>query len=267
LEISTLEYDGAFYKSIGDFLGEAYIDFGFTKGTRRQADFLVEALNLPPSSRILDVGCGTGRHSLELARRGYQLVGVDISEGMVAVARKQAADESLPAEFHVADARDLQFGPEFDAAICLCEGAFGLAGSEEGHRRILAGVAQALRPGARFVLTAINAFGVVRRLDIDEMGGVHETRGPGDHLTVEFDPYTATSRQLLTVHNRVGDSREVEIFTTAFTYRELSWLLKDAGFAVEGGYRAYSREPLGIDDTEVMMVAQLLEEGAREHLA
>lgn len=262
-----MEYDGAFYKSIGNFLGEAYNGFGFTKGTRKQVDFLVDALKLPPGSRILDLGCGTGRHSLELARRGYQTIGVDISEGMIEVARRQAAEEGLPAEFHVADARDLHFERKFDAGICLCEGAFGLAGSEEGHRRILAGVARVLRPGARFILTAINVFGVVRRLDIDKAGDVRQTAGPGDHLTVEFDPYTATSRQLLTVHDRTGHTREVEIFTTAFTYRELSWLLKDAGFAVEGGYKAYTREPLDVDNTEVMMVARLPEEDGREHLA
>lgn len=251
-----MEYDGALYASIGDFLGEAYNDFGFTKGTHQQVDFLVEALHLPREACILDVGCGTGRHSLELARRGYRMAGIDISRGMLEVAQRQALDERLPAEFHLADAREIHFGREFDAAICLCEGAFGLAGSEAGHRHILAGVAQSLKPGGRFILTAINVFSVVRRLNIDEAGHPRETQNPGGHVTVEFDPYTATSRQLLAIRNPAGEAREVEIFTTAFTYRELAWLLRDAGFDVEGGYRAYTWEPLGLDHTELMMISQ-----------
>lgn len=192
-----MEYDGTFYAPIGNFMAEAYDDFGFTHKTQHQVDFLADALTLQPDARILDVGCGTGRHSLELARRGYRTMGVDISEGMVNVGRRQAAEEDLPAEFHMADARDLRFEHEFDAAICLCEGAFGLAGNEEGHRRILAGVACALNPGAPFILTAINVLKVARQLDIDESGSLQPTESSGDHKTVEFDPYTCTSRQLM----------------------------------------------------------------------
>lgn len=261
-----MEYDGTFYASIGNFMAGAYNDFGFTHKTEREVDFLVDALALEWGARILDVGCGTGRHSLELARRGYQTVGVDISQGMIEVARRGATDDGLLAEFHVVDARDLRFEDEFDAAICLCEGAFGLAGNEAGHRAILAGVARALKPGAQFILTAINTLSVARRLETDEAGHVEPTGGPADHKTVEFDPYTCTSKQFITVRNPAGETREVEIFTTAFTYRELSWLFKDAGFLVEGGYRSYTREPIGLDHTELMILARR-EEDPREHSA
>ena len=55
------------------------MDNSFTKNTVAEVDFVLEELSLPPGSRILDVGCGTGRHAVELARRGYQITGVDIS--------------------------------------------------------------------------------------------------------------------------------------------------------------------------------------------
>lgn len=195
-------YDGGFYEEVGNFQREAYLNEGYTRGTAQEVDFLLDLLRLPPGARILDVGCGTGRHSLELARRGFSTLGVDITEAFVNYARKAAAAEQLPAEFRVADARTLDLSADFDAAICLCEGAFGLAGDDDGHRRILAGIHRALRPSAPFVLTAINAFSASRNQD------------PAS----QFDPYTATSSWRQTFQNSGGEAREFEMHCTAFTY-------------------------------------------------
>src|SRR4028119_1781838 len=90
-------YPGNYYAPIGDFLREEYLQYGFTQGTRGEVDFLVETLQLPGSARILDVGCGAGRHSLELARRGFVTVGIDISAGLVEVAQRAAQEEDLQA--------------------------------------------------------------------------------------------------------------------------------------------------------------------------
>ena len=229
-------YDGGFYKDVGEFLQKSYLDEGFTKGTMQEVDFLVGLLHLSPGARILDVGCGPGRHSLELARRGFNSVGVDIAEGFVVAAREVAEVEQLPAEFRVADARSLEFEAEFDDAICLCEGAFGLAGNDAGHQQILAGVSRALKPGATFVLTAINAFSATRNRD------------PATHI----DAYTATSSWRQTFRSPQGEVREFEMHCTAFTYCELRWLLEGAGLEVCAGYGCvagrFGREPLRLDD-------------------
>ena len=166
-------------------------------------------MQLPAGARILDVGCGAERHSLELARRGFHTVGIDISAGLIEYARKVAAAEQLPAEFRLEDARKLEFEDSFDAAICLCEGAFGVAGDDAGHQQIVAGVSRALRPGATFVLTAINAFSAAHNED----------------AASTFDPYTATSSWRQTLQNPQGETREFEMHCTAFTHRELKWLL------------------------------------------
>jgi SAM-dependent methyltransferase len=239
-----MEYPGDFYAAIGDFLGAKYLDYGFTRGTKGEVDFLIDLLNLPKGARILDVGCGAGRHSIDLARRGFLPTGVDISVGLIEVARKSATAEKLPATFLVADARHLGFRDDFDAAICLCEGAFGLAGDEAGHRAILAGVAGALRPGAPFVLTAINALFAARQI------------GPTD----TFDPYTCTTLRRETFTCPTGEQRTADLYTTAFTYRELKMLLESAGLIVEAGYGCeagdFSRAPLTVDAVEIMMVSR-----------
>src|SRR5439155_23459203 len=96
----------------------------FTKGTEQEIDFLVEAMRLQPGMRVLDVGCGPGRHSLALARRGYDVVGVDHSGEFVRLARQAAEAEQLAAAFEELDVRALDRPGEFDAPICLCQGGF-----------------------------------------------------------------------------------------------------------------------------------------------
>ena len=238
------QYSGKFYEPIGDFLREKYLEFNFTRGTQHEVDFLQELLQLPEGASILDIGCGPGRHSLELARRGYRTTGVDISAAFIEIANNQARAENLSAEFQVADARQLVLKQTFDAAICLCEGAFGLAGDELGHRQILKGVYQALKPGAIFVLTALNALRVARTLPLD----------------AKFDPYSCTEEQHEVFTNPQGESRKVTIYTTSFTYRELKFLLEEAGFEVEAGYGciagSFGYKPLTLEDYEIMMVSR-----------
>lgn len=241
LSQQEFSYNATFYAEVRDFLKESYLEYGFTKGPLQEVDFL--ETEIPKGSRILDVGCGVGRHSLELARRGYETVGVDISSGFIEIASKPAKAEGLEAEFYVKDGRKLDFENEFDAAICLCEGAFGLAGDERGHRDILKGVYRALRPGGAFILTAISAISGIRNANSET-----------------YDPYTLTATFTETIQNSDGQRKEVTLYTTAFTYRELKWLLQDAGFEDVAAYGCvagnFSKKPLTFDDVEIMTIAK-----------
>jgi SAM-dependent methyltransferase len=243
-EVTGVEYNGGFYEEIGDFIRDNYLKFGFTKGTSQEVDFLIELMNLQPNTRILDIGCGPGRHSLELARRGVKSIGVDISSEFIKYANQIATNDKLNAEFLVADARELTFNQEFDGAICLCEGAFGLAGSEENHRKVLKGVHEALRVGSLFVLTVVNALNLAR--------GVTEES--------QFDPYSCTIVDKEEVKSPEGETKEVSIYTTAFTFRELKLLLEDEGFEVEAAYGCkagqFGKNPLKVNSMEIMMISR-----------
>lgn len=99
------------------------------------------------AERVLDLACGTGRHSLELARRGFSVVGVDVSPDLIEVAESEAREDSIDASFVAADLRELEFENEFDLVFNLNDGAIGYFETEEENRRTFEVIATALRPG------------------------------------------------------------------------------------------------------------------------
>jgi ubiquinone/menaquinone biosynthesis C-methylase UbiE len=103
----------------------------FTKNTIQEVDFLLEELSLQPGSSILDVGCGTGRHSIELAKRGYTVTGLDLSSEMLTRAADAAKSAGVNVNWIRSDATQFSLHENYDGAICLCEGAFRLLGQKD----------------------------------------------------------------------------------------------------------------------------------------
>ncbi len=228
-----------------------YMDNSFTKNTMEEVNFVLEELGLPPGSRILDVGCGTGRHAVELARRGYQITGVDISAGMLAEAEKAAREADVEVELIHADATRFMSDKLFDAAICLCEGAFSLLGGEddpyEHDLAILRNIRAALRPGARFVLTALNACRLIRQATQEDVeSGRFDPVTMVETSTAEWD--TSQGKKSLVVRER------------SYVPTELVLLLRQARFEVEhiwGGTAGdWGRRKICLDEMEIMVVSQ-----------
>ena len=248
------------WKDFFDIYAPHYMKESFTRNTRAEVDFLVDVMELEPGASVLDVGCGTGRHSIELARRGYKVTGVDMSEGMLKEAARTAEQAGVCVEWIQQDATKLKLDSCYDACICLCEGAFGLlnAGEDAATRdiSILRGIASALRPGRPFLLTALNALRTIRMYDDDDVAS-----GRFDNITL---------CQVHSVGSIVSDdiSRELpeSISSTivrekAFTTMELTLMLRVAGFSVEhiwGGTAGnWGRRPLLMDEIELMVLARL----------
>ena len=203
------------FEGLADHLGAAYLRYSFTKGTEQEVDFLMESLALTPGMRVLDVGCGPGRHSLSLANRGIETVGVDISRRFIDLAATSAQKIGVPATFVHADARDLTFDGEFDAAISLCQGAFGLQGLVGADASVLDGIARALRPGGLAAVSAFSAYFQVRYLEDST-----------------FDAATGVNHEIAVIRDEQGREAEHELWTTCFTPRELRLLAAASGFDV-----------------------------------
>jgi ubiquinone/menaquinone biosynthesis C-methylase UbiE len=234
---------GRWFNELAAFLGAAYLRNAFTKGTEQEVGFLVEALGLEAGVRVLDVGCGPGRHALALARRGIDVVGVDLSEDFIGLARESAAAEDLPVRFVVGDVRELGYDAEFDAVICLCQGGFGLLGGRD-ETQALERIAAALRPGGRLALTAFSAGFAVRFLEEGE----------------SFDPATGVLHERSTLRNEDGDEQVFDAWTTCFTARELELLAVRAGLDVDGVHGVapgrYGTAPPTLDDPELLLLAR-----------
>jgi len=118
--------------------------------TQTEVDFLERELRLKPGSHVLDLPCGAGRHSIELARRGYTVTGIDISAENIERAEAAAATANVAARFQRGDMREVPADLPCDAAICMGN-SFGYL-QDEDTQRFIAGLAQSLKPGGRLVI-------------------------------------------------------------------------------------------------------------------
>ncbi|MCI0499932.1 MAG: methyltransferase domain-containing protein [Planctomycetales bacterium] len=110
------------YESLFENYAEQYEKECYTQGTSGECDFIEREIHYDKSVKILDIGCGTGRHSIELTQRGYRVTGIDLSQSMLAKAKEKAETLSLTIDFRQCDARKLPFAQEFELAIMLCGG-------------------------------------------------------------------------------------------------------------------------------------------------
>lgn len=132
-------------------------EHSWTEDTKRQVDFLIQTMNLSGKEKILDLACGFGRHSLEFAKRGFTVVGVDITKEYVEDATKQAERENLSAKFYHMDIRDINFEEAFDVVLNMADGAIGYLENEEENLKIFDVIARSLRPGGKHVMDIMSA--------------------------------------------------------------------------------------------------------------
>jgi SAM-dependent methyltransferase len=236
------------FESAAEHLGAAYLRYSFTRGTDQEIDFLVGVLGLEPGMRVLDVGCGPGRHAHALARRGMVVHGVDISRRFVELAE---ADAPAGATFERLDARSMAFDAEFDAAISLCQGAFGLAGMPgsavpaiDPDGEILDGMARAVRSGGAVGLSAFSSYYQVRALDDP----------------AAFDADHGVNHETTELRSETGSVIEHDLWTSCFTPRELRLMARLAGLEVEALWSVtpgrYASRPPSVLEPEYLLVAR-----------
>ena len=219
--------------------------------TRSEADFLEKIFRLPPRSEILDVPCGNGRLSIELAARGFTVTGVDISPEFLTEARLIAEERRLSIAFEKRDMRDLPWPGRFDGVFCFGS-SFGFL-DDKGNLDFLISVARTIKPGGRFVLDASKVAEIV----LPRFQNREETQ-IGDILFIEENSYDPSEGRMITeytferegkVERRTGSER-------IYTYREVCRLLQGAGFKIIASCGSLNQEPFALGSRHLFIVAE-----------
>jgi SAM-dependent methyltransferase len=209
--------------------------------------------------RILDLACGFGRHTLELARRGYSAVGVDITAAYIADARSAAQHQHLAAEFLQADVRSVLFEDEFDVVLNMADGAIGYFETDEENLRLFDVIGRALRNGGKHVMGVCSAAHAKKHFPKR-----HWEAGQQSLSLADFEWKAATSRMLY--RGRVLKYGEIlKPFPNEFpasgdngirlyTLEELGTILHQRGLCILAAYGAYDTSIPASEDRLMQVV-------------
>ncbi|MEM7112541.1 MAG: methyltransferase domain-containing protein [Chloroflexota bacterium] len=219
--------------------------------TKAEIDFVVAQLVLAAGVRVLDVGCGFGRHSLELAQRGYEVVGIDPAAAMIAAAeaRKTAVNSlSTPPIFYQIPAQEFVIDTPFDAAICLFT-TLGQQSASGENSGLVRRVYDALRPGGQLLLEVPQRETAVSTLN------PHDRFGNETHytdITRQFDPSTSCVTEQFQIVS-LDQTRHFLLRYRLYSFVELQKLLETADFHIRNTFGSYIGTPL-TPDSPIMII-------------
>ena len=248
------------YETLFENYGEKYDKEVFTQGTMGECDFLEKELNADKNLKILDVGCGTGRHTIELTKRGYDVTGIDLSESQLERARKKAAQQHLEIDFQQQDARDLPFEDEFDVGIMLCEGGFPLMETDEMNFEILKNVTKSLKENGKFIFTTLNGLFPLLH-SVEKFLAAESEEGNATYRSNTFDLMTFRDYNITELEDDDGNKKTLKSNERYYVPSEITWLLKSLGYQKIDIYGAklgvFSRnDKLTTEDYEMLVIAE-----------
>lgn len=248
------------YETLFENYGKKYDNEIFTQGAVGECDFIETELKSDKSLKILDVGCGTGRHSIELSKRGYSITGIDLSESQLTRAREKAEKNHLIIDFQQQDARNLPFNNEFDVAIMLCEGGFPLMETDDMNYKILKSVSKSLRVCGKFIFTTLNGLFPLYH-SVEEFCDSTTKDGNATYRSNTFDLMTFRDHNITEFEDDLGNKKTLECNERYYVPSEITWLLKTLGykkidiFGAKLG--AFSRnDKLTTEDFEMLVIAE-----------
>lgn len=222
------------------------------EATELDADFIERQLELAPSSKIVDVPCGSGRHSLALAARGHRLTGLDISVEAIGFARRAATAAGLDIDLRVADMRSVPRDGSFDVALCLGN-SFGYL-DITGTREFAAALADAVRPGGGLVID----FSAAAESILPGFTGESRQMQTGDITVDATTDYDMAGSRLISGYRFSRGSQVVAVTAVhhLYTVAHLGQLLADAGFSDISRFGGVSGEPFEIGSNRLLLTAR-----------
>ena len=217
------------------FFREEYLKFDHHENTFAEVDFIKQALQLEPKQRILDLCCGYGRHAIELAKRGYRVVGYDLSPVLLRKAQQDALNVEGEIIWTLGDMRQLPYNRCFDAVISMFT-SLGYFDEEVENFRVLQGISEVLNFGGRFLIETVNRDFLVRHFS------PLEWFRSSDMLILEkrcFDIVSNRSKvEVIVIEN--GIEKRLSHSIRAYVFTELDMLLASVGLdtlTVSGGFQ------------------------------
>ena len=248
------------YESLFENYAKSYDKEIFVKGTVGECDFIEKEINYNKSLKIIDIGCGTGRHSIELTKRGYKVIGIDLSESQLARAVEKANAENLHIDFQIHDARNLPFKNEFDLVIMLCEGAFPLMETDEMNFEILNNISYSLKEHGKLIFTTLNGLFPLYN-SVKKFCASETENGNAVYRSNTFDLMTFRDHNTTVIEDDDENKRELHCNERYYVPSEITWLLKSLGFKKIDIFGAklgeFSRDNrLTPDDFEMLVIAE-----------
>ncbi|MFH0893353.1 MAG: class I SAM-dependent methyltransferase [Bacteroidota bacterium] len=248
------------YEKLFENYALKYEEECFVTGTIGECDFIEKEAGYNKENKILDIGCGTGRHSIELCKRGYTITGIDLSESLLNRAKEKATFENLSINFQKQDARNLTFSNEFDLAIMICEGAFPLMETDEMNFQILQNAAKALKENGKLIFTTLNGLFPLYHSVKDFLVQVSQ-EGNATYDKNTFDLMTFRDHNITSIEDDQGNMMHLDCNERYYVPSEITWLLKSLHFKKIDIYGAklgaFSREDkLTTEDFEMLVIAE-----------
>lgn len=239
------------WRDFFDLQAPTYDQNAFTKNSAVEVQFILDQVPLAAGARVLDMGCGTGRHLLPFMEKGLEAVGIDFSPEMIRMATEKVDRAGYKARLEVADVRVFEESGTFDLVVCLCEGPINLVGHDEdavSHAlAIFRKAASNLKLGGHFVFTALNAYAQIRHLKQE------------DADAGAFDPVTMVAQYANEMNTPVGP-QTLLIRERLFLPPEITAMLYHSGFDLQkvlgGTAGEWDDRPLRLDEIEALYIAK-----------
>jgi SAM-dependent methyltransferase len=252
--------DGGFFGSRymeGDDSHEGYCETPQTlaQRTHNEVNGVIRLLDLHPQHAVLDCPCGYGRHSLDLAQRGFKVVGVDINGDELAIAR-QNAGQRTNVQFMKHDMRFITFRQQFDAVINMFY-SFGFFESDEENQAVLRNFYAALKPGGKFLMhTDVH---IPRLMQGKYKTDEQRTLRSGKTLKI-VDAYDPNRKRIdgswTLLHPNGGTEHLTPYSVRVYTFEEFAAWCIGVGFTKVTGYGDWDGTPLSADSEDMLVVAE-----------
>jgi len=218
-----------------------------------EIDFVEKVLKLKPGAKVFDLCCGHGRHSVELARRGYDVTGQDLSEYFLNIAKQSAQKAGVKIRVVHNDMRNIGFENEFDAAIIMFT-SFGVLESDPENQKVLNGLSASLKKGGRICIDAANRDWIIRRY----MHKDHKYLNDGSLLVMEreFDHISGYHIESRKIYAPNGSFKEYKIMLRFYTVPELISMFKTAGLEVTDTYGDFDFSPISFSSPNYILIAE-----------